>query len=124
MSQFKRLFSLILAVILCAGLFPASVSAADGVPGLDHFTKSRTWSDGLFDDVSESDWFYENVKSVYEYDLMIGRGERTFAPEEIITAAETLTVAAAMTSRRVTRGMPRMPITARKRESSRAGRRI
>ena len=94
MLNIKRFLCLILAAVLCVGLFTASVSAADSVPGLAHFAKSRIWSDDLFADVSASDWFYGNVRSVYEYGLMIGKGENLFDPAGNVTLAETLTIAA------------------------------
>ena len=93
-TRLKRLLSLLLALILCAGLFPASIFAAGGADGLGNFIKKNTWSDELFTDVSVSDWFYENVKSVYEFGLMIGKGEKAFDPNGNVTIAETLTVAA------------------------------
>ena len=94
MLNIKRFLCLILAAVLCVGLFPASVSAGGSVPGLAHFAKSRIWSDDIFTDVSASDWFYGNVRSVYEYGLMIGKGENLFDPAGNVTLAETLTIAA------------------------------
>ena len=94
MSKFRRTLSFLLALFLCTGLLPASVFAAEGAAGLGNFTKKNTWSDGLFADVAASDWFYGNVKSAYEYGLMIGKGEKSFDPDGNVTVAETLTVAA------------------------------
>jgi len=98
MSQFKRLLSLLLAAVLCFGLLPAAAFAAEGAAGLGNFVKRNAWTDGIFSDVESDDWFYENVKSVYEYGLMVGKGENTFDPAGNVTIAETLTIAARLHS--------------------------
>ena len=45
-----------------------------------------------FVDVKEDDWFYSAVKHVYMSDLMNGRTETTFNPNEAMTRAEFATV--------------------------------
>ena len=87
MKTGKRLLSLLLAVIMVLSVVP--VIAARGA-----FEKTETWSDALFTDVAELDWFHDNVKGAYELGLMEGQGNGLFAPEGSITLAETVTVAA------------------------------
>ena len=45
-----------------------------------------------FEDVKEDDWFYSAVKHVYMSDIMNGRTETTFNPNEPMTRAEIATV--------------------------------
>ena len=45
-----------------------------------------------FTDVSEKDWFYENVKYAYEQKLMNGVGENEFAPNSGLTRAMLVTI--------------------------------
>ena len=86
----KKCVCVLTAMLLCASLLPLSVSAAEG---LGNFKKTNTWSDGMFTDVGVSDWFYEDVKSVYEHGLMIGKSDTSFDPEGELTAAEAATLA-------------------------------
>ena len=70
----KRILALLLALCMVIGMLPAAAMAANT------FTASNSWSDGLFTDVKQGDWFYENVKSAYELGLMLGCGDGTFEP--------------------------------------------
>lgn len=45
-----------------------------------------------FDDVSESDWFYENVRYAYENGLMLGTSETLFSPNMAVTRGMFVTV--------------------------------
>ena len=62
----KILLALLVAVILCTG-----VSAA--------FEKVNTYNNN-FSDVTEQNWFYENVKTAYELGFMNGKSEGKFDP--------------------------------------------
>ncbi len=94
MPHLKKLLGLFLAALMCFGIVPISAFAADGSGGFDRFTKKNVWNDSLFEDVTQTDWFYDNVRSVYEYGLMVGKGEGIFDPAGSVTVAEVLTVAA------------------------------
>ena len=50
--------------------------------------------EGQFADVKDGDWFASPVISAYEYGLLNGRGENSFAPSGNVTIAELLTIAA------------------------------
>lgn len=49
-----------------------------------------------FTDVHEGDWYYEDVKYAVENGLINGRSEDKFAPEGMLTYAETIKLAACM----------------------------
>ena len=94
MSSCKRILSAILAIVLCIGILPLQIIAANTYGEVENFTKVNTFTDDVFTDVNESDWFYDNVRSVYEYNLMLGKGDHIFDPESGVTLAETITIAA------------------------------
>ena len=50
--------------------------------------------EGQFADVKDGDWFAPSVVSAYEYGVLNGRGEGSFAPSGNVTIAELLTIAA------------------------------
>ena len=78
----KRMFSLLLALIMVAGLLPAAVMAADaqGETGLP------------FTDVPADAWYLDAVRYVYANGLMIGTSETTFEPETTITRGMIVTI--------------------------------
>ncbi len=87
----QRTLSLILTVLLLACVPPGEARA-----GL--FPAVRTY-EGQFEDISETDWFYENVRALYELGLATGKGsESLFVPEGDMTVAEALTMAARLRS--------------------------
>lgn len=93
MKRFKRLLSALLAVIMCLSMMPITSFAATTHDGFDNFEKRQSFKSNTFTDVSETDWFYGNVKSVYELGLMVGKGENKFDTESGVTIAETITIA-------------------------------
>ncbi len=103
MRNFKRgrLLRAPIALLLCFGLMAGSgaLSAATAPAGsLDHFQKENDFSTATFSDVQASNWFYDNVKTVYEYGLMVGDSATTFRPNGNVTIAETITLAARLHS--------------------------
>ena len=94
MTHLKKSLSLLLAVLLCFQFLPLCAVAADESGSLGNFAKKNVWNDSLFEDVAETDWFRENVRSVYEYGLMVGKGDGIFDPSGSVTVAEILSVAA------------------------------
>lgn len=73
--------------------FPACAAAADNEGSLESFQKCYSFSASTFTDVDESGWFYSNIKSVYEYGLMVGNSATTFNPNGNITIAEAIVIA-------------------------------
>jgi hypothetical protein len=49
-----------------------------------------------FADVSESDWFYEDVKTAHESGLLNGTSATTFSPDDSLTYAQAVKLAACM----------------------------
>ncbi len=94
MTRCKRYLSVFLALIMCIGILPITSITVDSNDGLLNFTKTSAYSDSVFTDVHEDDWFSDNVKAVYEYELMNGKGNSCFDPENSVTIAETITIAA------------------------------
>lgn len=91
----KRYINIVLLffLLLIAGLFMADVPVAEAADGLDNFRRQNTMS-STFSDVSVEDWFYADLKNVYEYGLMVGKSAAVFDPDGNITIAQTITVAA------------------------------
>lgn len=94
----KRAITLILTVSLIATFFSMNIYASEDSGSLDNFSKQNTYVDGRFTDVSDSDWFSENVSIAYELGLMNGNSDSGFDVESNITIAETLTISARMRS--------------------------
>lgn len=96
-----KLLRVPLIFLLCVVLIAETgshLTASPKIGGLDHFQKKNQYTSAMFSDVRESDWFYENVKAVYEYGLMIGDSPTKFRPNGNVTIAETITLAARLHS--------------------------
>ena len=93
----KRIFSFLLAAIMLVSLLPVTSLAAER-GSLDNFKQVQTYTDGTFTDVKAADWFYKNIVSVYGLALMVGRGGGRFAPDDLMTVAEAMTIAARLHS--------------------------
>ena len=80
----------------------ASYTEAKELPvptgGMDHFTAVTRYADETFRDVGAGDWFRGNVSMAYEFGLMRGTGEGTFSPNNHVTLAEAVTLAARLHS--------------------------
>ena len=58
------------------------------------FSKTNTYTDGMFTDVPAEQWYASEVKSTYELGLMQGVGGGLFQPDGNVTVAEAVTMAA------------------------------
>jgi len=76
----RRIFILALALVLTAGLFPVGAAAADL----------------KFVDVSPEAWYYGDVKNAVETGLVNGKTETTYCPDDELTYAEAVKLAACM----------------------------
>ncbi|NLE24707.1 MAG: S-layer homology domain-containing protein, partial [Clostridiaceae bacterium] len=76
----KRFLSIFLAFVMCLSVFP-TVALADGIS---------------FTDVKTSDWFYNDVKIAVETGLVNGKSATIYAPEDNLTYAEAVKLAACM----------------------------
>lgn len=63
-----------------------------GSYGMENFQKVQEYQPGTFSDVKESDWFYDNVKTAYELNLMVGDAGK-FRPNDTITLGEAAAIA-------------------------------
>ena len=97
MKTLKRLFTLLVCFAAAVSALTVSPLAAEA-GGLANFERINSYADAQFADVCLDDWFYENVKSAYEFGLMIGRSDADFGTEGNITVAETMTIAARLHS--------------------------
>ena len=93
-SKIKRTLSVLLVLVMFLNITPISFAEAAETKGLENFTKQNTYVAGQFSDVKSSDWFAENVKTVYELGLMNGNSSTTFNPYGNITQAEALAITA------------------------------
>lgn len=55
--------------------------------------KSYNYISGQFTDVPQSSWYYEGVRTAYEYGLMSGVGNASFNPSGNLTVAEAISIA-------------------------------
>jgi S1-C subfamily serine protease len=90
----KRLLSLLLAIVLLVCVFPGTASAAGS---LSNFSKVNTYTMGQFTDVKDQ-WFASYVQTAYEYGLINGSSATTFSPENNLTIAEAIKLAACLHS--------------------------
>lgn len=72
MKHLRRAAALVCALVLCLGLLPGAVTAADG----------------RYEDVPASHWAYESVETVSESRLMQGYGDGRFGPADRLTIAQ------------------------------------
>lgn len=89
----KRIFSLVLALILCLNL----VVFASAEAGFANFKTANSYA-GHFTDVSDSAWYVSYVKQAYEYGLVNGSSKTTFSPDANLNLAQTITLAARLHS--------------------------
>lgn len=86
MKRLQRVLSVVLAGIMLSGMLLTGATAVD-------FTKSKTYTDGQFTDVSK-EWYRDSVKTCYELGLMNGVTDTEFSPKGMFTLAQAVTVAA------------------------------
>ena len=82
----KRILTLVLAFLLCAGLLP--VAALGG--------------EFKFTDVPSDKWYYNSVKKAVEDDLINGMTETTYCPDDNLTYAQAVKLAACMNQKYTT----------------------
>ena len=77
--------TVILSLLLAAALLALPASA--------DYERIRVYT-GQFADVSTEAWYYGNVANAYELGILAGRSASEFAPDEPVTIAETIKLAA------------------------------
>ncbi|MDR0916947.1 MAG: S-layer homology domain-containing protein [Oscillospiraceae bacterium] len=91
MKSLKRLSAIILVVALLIGISVSATNAAGA--SLDNFKVVRSYGNS-FRDVPSTAWYYKSVAASYGYAIINGRSDTRFAPDESLTGAEALTIAA------------------------------
>ncbi len=66
--------------------------------GYDNFKIQKDYDDSIFGDVKADQWYYDNVKTAYQYGLINGKLYNTFDPDGDLTLAETIKLAATLRS--------------------------
>ena len=92
MMIIKRYISILLTFIIVLSVFPVISHVDDVSCGLNNFVKKNTLFSGTFNDVSEKDWFCENVKAVVEYGLMNGKSNSVFDQNGTLKMSEAITI--------------------------------
>lgn len=90
----KRIISVVLAVFLISCILPVASFAAGT---LSNFSKVKTFMPGQFSDVSNQ-WFAPYVQVSYEYGLINGATPNAYAPNNNLTIAEAIKLAACLHS--------------------------
>ena len=91
----KKFVCLILSFILfCSMLSVSSFASEEAGEGLGNFSDRNEYTEEVFSDVSEGQWFDPYIGKVYSLGLMEGRGKNLFAPKDFASIAETVTLAA------------------------------
>ena len=88
----KRIICLVIALAMVIAMVPVAF-ATNSTEGLTNFKKVNQYTEGLFPDVRKGDWFETNVKAAYEFGLMQGNANGTFAPNGNITVIQTIVTA-------------------------------
>ena len=87
----------ILCIVLIICITLSMAMTALGVASLSNFSQSRSYAEA-FTDVMSSDWFYQSVRDVYEYEIMDGKSSDSFDPDGSLTLAEAIKLAATLHS--------------------------
>lgn len=85
----KRALSLLLAICLCLSVLPLTAHAAG-------FTKTRTYTAGMFTDLPEGKYYTQAVKDCYELGIISGTSADRFSPNSMYTVGQAVVVAARM----------------------------
>ncbi|MCL1829779.1 MAG: S-layer homology domain-containing protein, partial [Oscillospiraceae bacterium] len=89
----------LLSIVFCALIFtqPVCAPASAAEAGMNNFQKRFEYDDSVFSDVAGR-WFENDVKTAYEYGLTEGVGGGLFVPDERISVAEAIVMAARINS--------------------------
>lgn len=90
----KKCISILLTTIMI--MSSGFVVFANTNGSMENFKTIRTYTAGQFTDVSDSDWYAENVKMAYELSLVNGTSDSSFSPNSNLTIAEAITLASRM----------------------------
>lgn len=63
-------------------------------PAEVHFPRVNVYSQGQFTDVPAGQWYTDSVKQAFELGLMVGESDNIFKPQDNVTVAQAITMAA------------------------------
>ncbi|MBQ3256298.1 MAG: S-layer homology domain-containing protein [Oscillospiraceae bacterium] len=87
-----RILSFLLAMVMLCSLLPVNVLAAEEKPTPTVApTPTPTPITNPFEDVKDSDWFYEAVLWAVENGITAGTAKDKFSPDDICTRAQVVT---------------------------------
>jgi len=89
----KKYLTILLIAAIITGVIPSAFAAGP----LDNFKKQRDY-DNRFTDVKKADWFYDSVCMGFEFNLIGGVSDTSFAPTGELTIAEILALASRLHS--------------------------
>lgn len=93
----KKIITLLLCLVLL--LSCSSFAFADApVDRFSHLLVRVPWIEGQLEDVDPSDWYYDALVSSYKMGIIKGSSDTTFSPNDNITIAETIKIAASISS--------------------------
>lgn len=90
MLKKSKILVLLLAII-------QTISSTAFAGTLEYFKKTKTYNNE-FKDLAANAWYIEDVKTCYELQLMKGKAEDKFYPEDNLTIAEAITMASRVKS--------------------------
>ena len=79
-------------ILLCVALLAVTGMTAFAQEAVGQFEKKNTMPAQQFVDVSQNEWFYDNVKTVFEYGVMTGSSAEYFDAKGTLTVAEALAI--------------------------------
>ncbi len=97
MKKIRRALALVLVVSSLLAVTPFAALADDtAIPGerLAVFDNVGQMNNNTFTDVSSLNWFYSGVRTAYNKGIMLGCGDKTFRPNDNVSWAEAITIAA------------------------------
>ncbi|MBE7027005.1 MAG: trypsin-like serine protease [Ruminococcaceae bacterium] len=86
----RKLCRQIVCISLVCAILSGNINIAFASESMTNFQKQFSYTHGEFTDVTNSDWFYDDVISAYEYGLTKGAGEFKFMPYELVSVAQII----------------------------------
>lgn len=94
----KRLITAFFALVLALGTALSAQAATSPKGSLDNFRVRQTYTGGQFWDVPYYSWYAMFVQADYEYGLLNGKAAAVFSPDDNMTMAEAVKMAASLNS--------------------------
>ena len=89
MSKKQTLLYIAIAVLAFTAMLGTTALAGS----TDNFVVRQTYTEGIFSDIEPTDWFYNDVISIYEYGFITGEGNSLFNPQQEMSLASIIALA-------------------------------